>query len=218
MADAIGRPPPALRSLAMNDSTQQTSLPRSPCTGRPASHSKRASLKTLAGAALVLGGSYHKGNAIAADDDAPRAGDWLVGVDDATAKPIGPADLKINEKQIIVFAYDPAEKRARSDTRLNRIILIKLDPASLDAETALRAADGVVAYSAICTHQTCDVNAWMPEQKFLLCGCHFAQYNPAEGASRVTGPQPRSLASLPLKIDGDKLVLDGGFSRRPGMG
>jgi Rieske Fe-S protein len=51
-----------------------------------------------------------------------------------------------------------------------------------------------------------------------LCGCHFAQFRPNEGASVVYGPAPRSLASLPLKIDGDKLVLAGGFSRRPGAG
>lgn len=199
----------------MTDPMQQNSVPRSPRTSRLVSSSKRASLKTLAGAALVLGGSFH--NAIA-DSDAPRAGDWLVGEDDNTAKPLGPADLKAGEKQIIVFPYDPVAKRARNGSKLNRILLIKLDPASLNADTAARAADGVVAYSGTCTHQACEVKSWRPNEKTLVCGCHGAQFKPAEDASVVVGPAARSLPSLPLKIDGDKLVLAGGFSGRPGGG
>lgn len=199
----------------MTDPMQQTSLSCSPRTSRLPSSSKRASLRTLAGAALVLGGSFH--NAIA-DNDAPSAGDWLVGIDDNAARPLGPADLKSGEKQIIVYPYDPVAKRARSGSKLNRILLVKLDPASLDAETAARAADGVVAYSATCTHQGCTVNAWGAKDKVLICPCHYAQFKPAEGASVLAGPAPRALPSLPLKIDGDKLVLAGGFSGHPGHG
>jgi len=202
----------------MTDPTQRTSRALKPCSDRPASSGKRTSLKILTGAALALGGNLGVSEALAQEEDIPRAGDWLVNANDEAEKPLGPADIKLNEKQIIAFPYDPAEKRARNNTRLNRILLIRLDPATLDADTAARAADGIVAYSAICTHQTCDVNAWMAEQKYILCGCHFAQYRPNEHASVVYGPAPRSLAALPLKIDGDKIVVAGGFSRRPGAG
>jgi Rieske Fe-S protein len=194
---------------------QPPSLPPPRCIGCLESSSKRVSLKTLAGAALALGSGLHGAHA---EDDLPRAGDWLVGVDDDAAKPITPADLKIDEKQLIVFPFDSAAKRARSNTRLNRILLIKLDPASLDAETTQRAAEGVLAYSAICTHQACDVNSWRPKEKTLLCFCHFSQFQPAEGASVVAGPAPRPLPWLPLKVDGGKLVIAGSFSEAPGGG
>ena len=179
----------------------------------PASTSKRTSLKTLAGAALALGSGLH--NAVAATDS-PTAGDWLVGIDDDTAKPIGPADVKLGEKQILVFPYDPVAKRARNESRLNRILLVRIDPATMNAETAPRAAGGVLAYSAVCTHQGCDVNAWREVEKTLLCFCHFTQFQPGEGASVVAGPAPRALPSLALKTDGDKFVLASGFSGAPG--
>ena len=44
---------------------------------------------------------------------------------------------------------DPATGVARDGSRLNQVILIRLDPATLDADTAARAADGIVAYSGI---------------------------------------------------------------------
>ena len=194
----------------MTNQMPQTPLP---CTTCLASNSKRASLKTLAGAALALGGGLH--NAIAASDS-PAAGDWLVGIDDDAAKPIGLADVKIGAKPLLAFPYDPVAKRARSDSRLNRILLVKIDPATMNAETAPRAAGGVLAYSAVCTHQGCDVNAWREAEKTLLCFCHFTQFQPAEGASVVAGPAPRALPSLSLKTDGDRLVLASGFSGAPG--
>jgi len=194
---------------------QSTPLPSARCLSCLESSSKRASLKTLAGSALALGTGLRGARAA---DDSPQAGDWLVGVDDEAAKPIAAADLKVDDKQLIVFPYDPVAKRARSDSRLNRILLIKLDPASLNADCAPRAAEGVLAYSAICTHQACDVNSWRPKEKTLLCFCHFSQFRPAEGASVVAGPAPRPLPSLPLKLDGTKLMLAGGFSEAPGGG
>lgn len=197
----------------MTDPTKQNSFPRSPRASGLANSSKRASLKTLAGAVLVLGGSLR--NAIA-EDDTPRAGDWLVRDDDSAAKPLASADIKLGEQQTIAYSYDPAGKHVRSDSKLNRILLIKLDPASFDAETAARAADGVVAYSALCTHQACEIGGLLKSDMTLMCGCHGSRFQPAQGGSVVEGPATRTLPSLPLKIDGGKLVLAGGFSSPPG--
>lgn len=196
-----------------NVPTTSTPLAANPCADCVASSSKRASLKTFAGAALMLGTGLH--NVVAADDMA-RAGDWLVSVDDDAMKPLTAADIKLGEKQLIVFPYDAAGKRARSDSRLNRILLVKPDPASLDGDAQKRAAEGVLAYSAVCTHQGCDVNSWRPKEQALLCFCHFSQFKPAEGAAVIAGPAPRPLPSLPLKIEDGKLVLAGTFSEAPG--
>lgn len=178
------------------------------CLANP---NRRASLKVL-GTALALS-SLPPANAAS---DAPQAGDWLVAVDADSFKPLSVTDLKVGEKQVIAFPYDPIVQRARNTSRLNRILLIKLDLASLNASTRPRAADGVLAYSALCTHQACDVNSWRAKEQTLLCYCHFSQFQPAEDAAVVSGPAPRGLPSLPLKADGGRLVLAGGFSEPPG--
>jgi len=49
----------------------------------------------------------------------------------------------------------------RDGSRLNEILLVKLAPAELDEDTLAWAADGIVAFSAICTHAGCSVTEWV---------------------------------------------------------
>jgi Rieske Fe-S protein len=126
------------------------------------------------------------------------------------------ADLKVGEKPVIAYPYNAKEKETRDGTRLNRILLVKLDPAKMDAATKGRSADGVVAYSAFCTHQGCDVNSWVAAEEALLCFCHFSKFNPGQEAAVVGGPAPRPLPALPLKVEDGKLVVADGFSAPPG--
>jgi len=44
--------------------------------------------------------------------------------------------------------------------RLNKVLVLRLDPEGFDPETKGRTIDGVVAYSAICPHTGCDVTNW----------------------------------------------------------
>ena len=177
------------------------------CSANPG---RRTALKAVAGAALAVG------TGMAWADDGPKKGDWLVQVDDETQKPLTAADLKVDQKPVIVYPYDPAAKALRDGSRLNRILLVKLDPATLDGPTAARAADGVVAYSAFCTHQGCDVNSWVAAEKVLLCFCHFSKFAPQQEASVAGGPAPRSLPALPLESKDGKLVVADRFTAPPG--
>lgn len=174
---------------------------------------RRQTLRAVAGVALAAGIGVRPASAA---DGAPRSGDWLVGADDESKKPLTPADLKLNEKQLIAYPFDPASKTLRDGSRLNRVLLIKLDPSTLDDATKARAADGVVAYSAFCTHQGCDVSAWVAAEKALLCFCHFSKFAPHQAAAVVSGPAPRAQPALPLKVEDGKLVVAGGFSSAPG--
>jgi Rieske Fe-S protein len=149
-------------------------------------------------------------------EDGPHKGDWLVQVDDEAKKPLTAADVKSGEKPLIAYPYDPSDKALRDSTRLNRIVLVRLDPSTLDKATAERAADGEVAYSAFCTHQGCDVSSWVAAEKALLCFCHFSKFAPHQEAAVVGGPAPRPLPALPIKVDGDKLVVADGFTAPPG--
>ncbi|WP_164886822.1 QcrA and Rieske domain-containing protein [Piscinibacter defluvii] len=150
----------------------------------------------------------------AGDDDAPRAGDRLA------AEPGTPTlrsdMLATGAAPRLVWAVDPATGRARQGSPRHRILLIRLDPAAMDAATRARSADGVLAYSAVCTHGDCAVRDWRPRQQLLHCPCHFSHFDPLRGAAVVSGPAPRPLPHLGLREEDGVLVLAGGFSERPG--
>jgi Rieske Fe-S protein len=112
---------------------------------------------------------------------------------------------------------DPAAKVVRNGSRLNKVLLVRLDSATLLGVTRERAADGVVAYSAICPHAGCEVSVWVVEQKLFECSCHYSHYDPREGAAVIDGPAPRPLAALPLKIADGKLVVAKPFTARVGI-
>jgi Rieske Fe-S protein len=58
--------------------------------------------------------------------------------------------------------------------------------------------------SAICTHLGCVV-PWKPELRQYACPCHRAFYAP--DGERISGPQPRGLDPLPIKIENGTLYV-----------
>ena len=200
-----------MKVITIYEGRSQAGVDRCECTAADAG--RRTALRVVAGAALVVGTGMR---AAWAADEGPRKGDWLVQANDEARKPLELADIKIGEKPVIVFPFDPVAKAPRDATRLNRILLVKLDPGTLDGATAARAADGVVAYSAFCTHQGCDVNAWVAADKSLLCFCHFSKFAPHQEAAVTGGPASRPLPALPLKIEGGRLIVADGFTSTPG--
>jgi rieske iron-sulfur protein len=176
---------------------------------------RRAVLKS--GVALLLTGSQ----AIHAQGDAasirPKEGDFLIKVGDAGAKPLTPEDIPIGATQTMAWPMDPMDGTIRSASRLNRILLVRFNPEKLSAETAVRAADGVVAYTAICTHTGCEVIDWHADEQLLSCPCHYSKFDPKDGARVVDGPAPRTLPALPLQTANGKLVVAGPFITRVGF-
>jgi len=105
----------------------------------------------------------------------------------------------------------------RSGSRLNQVVLIRVDPARMSEDTATRSINGLVAYSGVCSHTGCDVTDWNSEFLRFQCPCHESQFDPADGARVVGGPAPWQLAALPLKdIDGHVGVA-GEFEGRVGF-
>src|SRR5712692_7944292 len=128
------------------------------------SSSRRAVLK--AGLTLGLGLRVTSPLAALQEDQAavrPKEGDLLVRLGDASKTPLTPNDIPLGARQTMAWALDPADKTVRSGSRLNQLLLLRLDPEKLTAETRSRAADGVVAYTAICTHNGCDVEDWLAD-------------------------------------------------------
>ena len=147
----------------------------------------------------------------------PQEGDLLVRADSTDLVPLTPQSLPSDGFPMMAFPYDPAAKLVRNGSRLNKILVQRLEPSGLNEPTAQRAAEGVVAYSAICPHAGCDVSVWVAEQKIFECSCHYSHYDPREGAAVIDGPAPRALAALPLKVADGKLVVAKPFTARVGI-
>ena len=157
---------------------------------------------------------------LAQDDPAsswPRAGDFLVKVDDETLTPLAPRDVEMGMPPAMAWARDPADGTVRSGSRLNRVLLVRVAPERMSPETRARAADGVVAYTAICTHTGCEVIDFLVNEQLLHCPCHYSKFDPRDGARVVDGPAPRPLPALALTVVTGRLVVAEPFTARVGF-
>ena len=148
----------------------------------------------------------------------PQEGDRLVYADgDRKGAPVKLDALPVGGPPITAMPQDAASGTVRDGSRLNQILLVRLDPARLQGDTQGRAAHGVVAYSAVCTHAGCDGFAWTPEKQMYKCPCHDSEFDPADAAKVTGGPATRRLPALPLKIADGLVVVAGAFTARVGV-
>ena len=117
----------------------------------------------------------------------------------------------------MVYPIDPSSRVVRDGSRLNQILLVRLAPEELDEDTRARSADGVVAYSGVCTHTGCDVTVWQAETRRFRCPCHESEFDPRDKGRVVGGPAPRRLPQLPVKVVDGVIVAGGAFIGRPGF-
>jgi rieske iron-sulfur protein len=174
-----------------------------------------------AGASLATGHSAHAEGDQAGSDERPQKNDLLVVSEGPDAGHIiKPSDLTPGGPPVHAWPKDPKTEVVRDGSRLNEILVIKLDPAELDDDTRSRSADGIVAYSAVCTHAGCPVTAWVKgetsDKNVLKCMCHNSEYDARVSAQVVFGPAPRRLAALPLAISGDSLTIAAPFVGKVG--
>jgi Rieske Fe-S protein len=200
-----------------NDTIPQTRDGRTTPCGR------RMILKTAIGATVGLTIARTAGLVEAAglvqDDPVssrPQPGDLLVRVSDSAAAPLKASDVQPGPP-IVAWSMDPTTRTVRSGSRFNQLLVLKLDAATLGAETQARAADGIVAYTIICTHSGCDVEGWIADSQLLFCSCHSSSFDPKSGAKVVDGPAPRSLPALPLRVVDGALVVSAPFTERVGF-
>lgn len=154
-------------------------------------------------------------------DERPQKGDVLVFSEgDQEGKLVTAADLPAGGPPVHAWPKDPKTSVVRSASRLNEILIIRLDPAELDEQTKARAVDGILAYSAICSHAGCPVTAWVKsdagDKEVFKCVCHNSEYDPRAGAQVVFGPAPRRLAALPLAVADGALSVAGNFIGKVG--
>lgn len=147
----------------------------------------------------------------------PQVGDILVHDDISEGiKPILASKLELNVQQTMAFPQDSSSLIVRDGSRFNKIMVIRLNPKDMDEETLSKSANGVVAYSAICTHQGCDVNSYLDDKKEFFCFCHLSRFDPLKAGAVTNGPATKKLAMLPIEEINDHLIVRKRFTRKPG--
>ncbi len=99
--------------------------------------------------------------------------------------------------------------KGKADNQQNLIEIVRVAAGS--------GKEGLVAYSAICTHLGCVVQAKLLQGQ-VVCPCHNSHYDPANNAMVVSGPSPRPLPSLPIDVGPDGVITAAGpFSAKVGV-
>ena len=169
------------------------------------------SLKTgivAAAASAIPGLITLRGRGRGAASLAVEPGDRLVfALGQNAGQPVTEGSFSQNEA---VLAF-PENK---GDNHDNLVMVCKLNPAMIKPPTLVAGVDnGIVAYSAICTHLGCTVRFSeepmdMAPFPHIHCPCHSALFDPHRGAVVMGGPAPRPLPQLPLRLNdrGDVVV------------
>ena len=126
------------------------------------------------------------------------------------------ADMVFDARPLLAYPYDPVAGVLRNGSRLNQILVLRLPEDGYIDKVRARAVDGVIAYSAICTHQNCPVSAWHPEDQLFICPCHETHYDPRNGARVVSGPAKRALPALPMTVKDGMLMASAGLTGKVG--
>lgn len=143
-------------------------------------------------------------NAQAQSDGTPI---YLVDADaENDFKPLRPDDLAIG-KPLLVFPFDSKSGKPKNESRMNKLVVIRLPEDQMTSETRARSASGVLAYSGICTHQSCEVKTWISKENALACFCHASKFALLDSAKVVGGPAPRPLPAISLVMNGEFLSV-----------
>jgi rieske iron-sulfur protein len=148
----------------------------------------------------------------------PQAGDRLAfATGQRAGQRIAAGDVTLGAAPIPAWPMDAATSLLRDGSRLNQVRVLRLDPAALSPRAAQSAAEGVVAYAAMCSHAGCDVTGWNAATRQLVCPCHGSEFDAADAAAVQKGPATKPLAMLPLRIEEGELRVARGFTRAVGF-
>lgn len=179
------------------------------CACEAASHDP-GRRQALAGALAVLlpGAAFGQS---ASGTRKPEPGDRLVlQSDEQKAQPLKASDLVIGAAPTLAYPLDAASGKPLA-SRANILTLARFKPDAFKATSAKNAADGVVAFSALCTHAGCPVTQLHPGQTQLVCNCHGSVFDACDRGTVTNGPATRRLAMLPLTVKDGVLTIAGRF-------
>ncbi len=118
----------------------------------------------------------------------------------AAGDPVKASDVKVGTS-VQVFP------KGKADNQRNLISLVRIAPG--------QGREGLVAYSATCTHLGCVVYAKLNESGQIACPCHASRFDPSKKATVVGGPAPRPLPGLPIDVQADGTITAAGVFDGP---
>ncbi|ODR95246.1 hypothetical protein AUC70_06005 [Methyloceanibacter stevinii] len=147
----------------------------------------------------------------------PQPGDLLVFmIGENQGETIAPSQVEVGARPILAYPMDPVTKTLRDGSRFNIIAVGRLDPSEIEDDTKPLSADGVVAYSAVCTHNGCIITENNDTHHEFVCNCHGSTFDVGNKGKIVVGPATRRLAILPLKLADGNVTVAADFDGRLG--
>ncbi len=91
-------------------------------------------------------------------------------------------------------------------------LLYRVAKDKVPADMAPDTVDGIMAYSAVCTHQGCLMTEIHQKSEAVnafgfICPCHDAIFDPLQEGKNTGGATSATLAYFPIKSDGGKIVV-----------
>ena len=172
---------------------------------------RRAIVKGLALAGCAAATDMFAGSTAFAQSARSRAepGDHLVYMTgDNEGKVVAPADVKLGEPPVLVYPMDPKSQTV-IQSRASLLLLVRLKDDEIGPSTKPHSADGIVAYSAVCTHNGCPITSIHENKHMIVCNCHGSTFDVGNDGAVANGPATRRLAMLPVTITDGALVVAG---------
>jgi Rieske Fe-S protein len=146
----------------------------------------------------------------AARSNKPEPGDKLAFMmGPKQGQQIQPADIEFGKEPTLAYPMDPATGKVLI-SKANLLTVVRLQPEQLQ-DSAKNAAEGIVAFSSLCTHYGCPITTLHPSQTQIVCNCHGSIFDAANRGKVTQGPATRRLAMLPLALTDGAIVVAGKF-------
>jgi Rieske Fe-S protein len=173
---------------------------------------RRVVIQGLAVSSCLAATGFLTNHPVSAQDarsQKPQPGDHFVFmIGEKEGQVVAPHDVKIGEGPLLVYPKDPATGKILA-SRASTLMLMRVNSSDLDASTKPHSADGIVAYSAICTHEGCPISGQHENPRMAICNCHGSTFDIGNNGTVVHGPATRRLAMLPVTITDGALVVAG---------
>ena len=152
--------------------------------------------------------------AFAADQkDVPQVGDGFVFTDGPKkGNVVMVDDVVVDANPITVQAASPNGTPREGDNCA--AVLYRVAASKVPSDMASDSVDGIMAYSAVCTHQGCMMTELHKPNELvaafgIICPCHDAIFDPFQGGKNTGGATSRTLPHFPIKSDGGKITVTG---------
>ena len=162
----------------------------------------------LVGAAAVMSVGVSTPAFAEPQKDAPQVGDVFVFLNGPKKGAVAKVDdIAVGADAVSARAKDPKGDVRDGDNFI--VLLYRVPKEKVPSDMAGDTVDGVMCYSAICTHQGCTMDEMHKPEMWFICPCHDAEFDPLQMGKNTGGATCHSLAYFPVKSDGGTIVMSG---------